>query len=96
VRDITRSAFYYQAKGKSKSNIQMMEMMGKPILQEPTVEVLTMQSMLEENGITAGYEQIRRLMRLANITIDFLAFSAGKVSKPKIKMIELKNFSECL
>ena len=66
--DITRSALYYQAKGESKSNIQMMEIMDKHILQEPTAGVLTMQSMLEEKGIIAGYERIRRLMRLANIT----------------------------
>jgi putative transposase len=66
--DITRSALYYQAKGESKSNIQMMEMMDKHILQEPTAGVLTMQSMLEEKGIIAGYERITRLMRLANIT----------------------------
>jgi len=66
--DITRSALYYRAKGESKSNIEMMELMDKHILQEPTAGVLTMQSMLEENGITAGYERIRRLMHLANIT----------------------------
>jgi putative transposase len=66
--DITRSALYYQAKGESKSNIQMMEIMDKHILQEPTAGVLTMQSVLEEKGIIVGYEWIRRLMRLANIT----------------------------
>jgi putative transposase len=38
--DITRSALYYQAKGESKFNIQMMEIMDKHILQEPTAGVL--------------------------------------------------------
>lgn len=37
------------------------------ILEEPTAGVLTMQSMLEEAGYKAGYERVRRLMRLANI-----------------------------
>jgi putative transposase len=46
----------------------MMKMVDKPILQEPTAGVLTMQSMVLEKVIIAGYEQIRRLMRLANIT----------------------------
>ena len=45
--------------------------MGKPILQEPTAGVLIIQSMLEENGIKAGYERIIQLMRLANISLIY-------------------------
>lgn len=41
--------------------------MDEHILKEPTAGVLTMQSMLQDQGISAGYERIRRLMRLANI-----------------------------
>lgn len=42
--------------------------MDKHILQEPTTGVLTMQSILEEKGIIAGYYRIRRLDRFASIT----------------------------
>lgn len=65
--DINRSSIYYEQKGESSENIQMMEIMDKHILDEPTAGVLTMQSMLEDQGINASYERIRRLMRLANI-----------------------------
>lgn len=44
-----------------------MQIMDKHILEEPTAGVLTMQSMLKEKGIEAGYERVRRLMRVANI-----------------------------
>lgn len=44
-----------------------MEIMDKHILEEPTAGVLTMQSMLQDKGMNAGYERIRRLMRFANI-----------------------------
>ena len=45
----------------------MMQLMDAHILEEPTAGVLTMQSMLEEKGYKAGYERVRRLMRLAII-----------------------------
>ena len=41
--------------------------MDKHILEEPTAGVFTMQSMLQDQGIAASYERVRRLMRLANI-----------------------------
>lgn len=65
--DINRSSVYYEPTGESKENLEIMEIMDKHILEEPTAGVLTMQSMLEDSGISASYERIRRLMRLANI-----------------------------
>lgn len=65
--DINRSTVYYNPKGESEENLSIMQIMDKHILEEPTAGVLTMQSMLEEQGIQASYERIRRLMRLANI-----------------------------
>ena len=44
-----------------------MRLMDEHILQEPTAGVLTMQSMLADNGYRAGYERVRRLMRKAAI-----------------------------
>lgn len=65
--DINRSTIYYEPKGESEANLEIMEIMDKHILEEPTAGVLTMQSMLEDKGIPASYERIRRLMRLSNI-----------------------------
>lgn len=67
ILEINRSGFYYEPKGEPQDNLKIMELMDKHILDEPTAGVLTMQSMLEDMGITAGYERVQRLMRLANI-----------------------------
>lgn len=65
---IQRSTYYYQPKGESNENLEIMRLMDAHILKEPTAGVLTMQSMLADNhNITASYERIRRLMRKANI-----------------------------
>ena len=64
---LCRASFYYVAKQEKPDNLQMMQLMDAHILEEPTAGVLTMQSMLEEKGYKAGYERVRRLMRLANI-----------------------------
>jgi putative transposase len=65
--EINRSNIYYQPKGENAENLQIMEMMDKHILEEPTAGVLTMQSMLADHDLNAGYERVRRLMRLGNI-----------------------------
>ncbi len=64
---ISRASFYYNPKQENAENLLMMQLMDAHILQEPTAGVLTMQSMLAEKGYKAGYERLRRLMRLANI-----------------------------
>lgn len=64
---LCRSSFYYVPKQENAANLQMMRLMDAHILEEPTAGVLTMQSMLGEKGYKAGYERVRRLMRLANI-----------------------------
>ena len=64
---ISRGCIYYKPKGESASNLAMMQLMDRHILEEPTAGVLTMQSMLEEKGYKAGYERVRRLMRKAAI-----------------------------
>ena len=64
---ISRSSFYYKPLGEKPENLEIMQIMDKHILEEPTAGVLTMQSMLSDKGIKAGYERVRRLMRKANI-----------------------------
>jgi putative transposase len=64
---MSRASFYYSPRQENADNLKMMQLMDAHILEEPTAGVLTMQSMLEEAGYKAGYERVRRLMRLANI-----------------------------
>lgn len=54
--------------GESPENLQIMATMDKHVLEEPTAGALTMQSMLQDNGITINIKRVRRLMRLANMT----------------------------
>jgi len=67
LMSISRSSLYYKPLGESSENLEIMQIMDKHILEEPTAGVLTMQSMLQDRGIKAGYERVRRLMRKANI-----------------------------
>lgn len=64
---LSKGSFYYVPKGESDQNLEMMRLMDRHILEDPTAGVLTMQDMLGENGLGAGYERVRRLMRLAGI-----------------------------
>ena len=64
---LNRSTFYYVPKGEKPENLEIMKLMDKHILAEPTAGVLTMQSMLKDKVYKAGYERVRRLMRKANI-----------------------------
>ena len=65
--DLGRSTLYYKPIGEKPENLEMMRLMDKHILEEPTAGVLTMQSMLLDKGIKAGYERVRRLRRKANL-----------------------------
>ena len=65
--ELSKGGFYYVRKGESQQNMEMMRLMDQHITEDPTAGVLTMQAMLEENGYKAGYERVRRLMRLADI-----------------------------
>lgn len=60
---LNRSRYYYKPIGESEENLRIMYLMDAHILEEPTAWVLTMQSMLKDEGFKAGYERVRRLMR---------------------------------
>ncbi len=65
--DINRSSVYYKNKGENSDNLEAMKPMDAHIMQEPTAGVLTIQCMLEEQGLRMSYERVRRLMRKAAI-----------------------------
>ncbi|MGD1839738.1 MAG: IS3 family transposase [Thermonemataceae bacterium] len=64
---LSKGSFYYEPKGESEENEQILNWLDRFHLQEPTAGVKTMQVLLEEQGIRAGYERVRRLMRKAHI-----------------------------
>lgn len=64
---LSRSGLYYKPVGEKPGNLEMMRLMDRHIMEEPTAGVLTMQAMLEDAGYKAGYERVRRLMRKAGI-----------------------------
>lgn len=64
---LSRSSYYFSPQGEKADNLEMMGLMDKHILEDPTAGVLTMQDMLEEKGYKASYERVRRLMRKACI-----------------------------
>jgi putative transposase len=54
LMNISRSSLYYKPLGEKPENLEIMRIMDKHILEEPTAGVLTMQSMLLDRGIKAG------------------------------------------
>ncbi len=64
---ISRGSIYYRPKGEKPENLEIMRLMDKHILVEPTAGILTMQSMLADRGHQVSYGRVRRLMRKANI-----------------------------
>ena len=64
---MSKGGFYYVRKVESAENLEMMRLMNQQITEDPTAEVLTIQTMLEENRYKAGLERVHRLMRLADI-----------------------------
>ena len=65
--EISRSSFYYNAKGENPENLEAMRLMDHHIMQEPTAGVITMKLMLKEKEINMSYERVRRLMRKDSI-----------------------------
>ena len=51
---VSRGNVYYAPKGENEQNLAMMRLMDAHILEEPTAGVLTMQSMLRDEGYHAA------------------------------------------
>jgi putative transposase len=65
---LAKGSFYYVPKGESEENLAIMRLMDTYILEDPTAGVLHhARYAFRKKGYKAGYERIRRLMRLAGI-----------------------------
>jgi len=67
VLEISRSSLYYKPVGESQENLQLMEIMDKLFLEDPTLGVLGMQDELIEYGLNYNVKRIRRLLRKMGI-----------------------------
>lgn len=66
---LSRSSYYYQRVGETAENLWYMELMDSYHLEEPTAGALRMRDMLEEHGYHVNIKRVRRLMRLARISV---------------------------
>lgn len=83
ILSIPRSSYYYNPKGESKENLEIMNLMDKENLEDPTAGVLTMQSMLRDNGIFISEGKVRRLMRKANINAIYPVKNLSQLGERK-------------
>lgn len=65
--ELNRSTAYYKPKGESEENLALMKAIDELYIERPTRGSRTMKDCLEDRGIHAGRERIRRLMRLMGI-----------------------------
>ena len=64
---LNRSTAYYKASGESEENLAVMRTIDELYIERPTRGSRTMKDCLEDRGIHAGRERIRRLMRLMGL-----------------------------
>lgn len=63
ILEINRSSVYYKPSGESGENLQLMNIMDRLFLEDPTLGVLGMQDELRQMQIFYNDKRIRRLMR---------------------------------
>lgn len=80
---VNRSTAYYKAKGENQANQQLMKIMDRLFMGDPTLGVLGMQDELEDEGHLAGHERIRRLLRKMNIEAIYPKRNLSRLGKAK-------------
>ena len=76
---ISRSAFYYDPKGESELNLEMMKLIDAQFLETPWYGSRQMARWLRRHGHGVGRPRTRRLMRLMGLTP---IYQAPKTSQP--------------
>jgi len=64
---ITRSSFYYQGKGESPLNLELMRLIDAQFLETPWYGSRQMARHLRRLGYTVGRKRVHRLMRLMGL-----------------------------
>ncbi|MDA3882689.1 MAG: IS3 family transposase [Bacteroidales bacterium] len=81
--DISRNTVYYQEKGESDENLELMRLMDEEFLEHPTHGVLQMQDYLYTMGIVANTKRIRRLLRKMGIMAIYPQKNLSKLGHVK-------------
>ena len=80
---VNRSSVYYQPRGESEENLELMRMMDQENLKHPTHGVLQMQDFLDQEGFWVNHKRIRRLMRLMDIRVTYPRRNLSKLGHAK-------------
>ncbi len=78
---ISRSSFYYEPKGESEMNLDLMRMIDKQFLETPFYGVRQMTWHLRNDGHVVNEKRIRRLMRLMGLMPIYQKPNTSKAAK---------------
>jgi putative transposase len=81
ILEVNRSTIYYQPKGESDENLELMRVLDKRHLDYPTHGVLQMQDFLLMLGLVVNIKRVRRLLRLMGIMAHYPKRNLSKVGK---------------
>ncbi|MBR8764706.1 IS3 family transposase ISAzo18 [Porphyromonas levii] len=79
---LNRSSLYYQPKGESEENLEMMRIIDKYHTEHPTTGVVHMRDMLRLRGYSVNEKRVRRLMRKMDILVIYPQRSLSKGTMP--------------
>lgn len=82
---IPRSSYYYESKGESTLNLDLMKHMDEHHLEHPTHGGLQMQDYLLGLGYHVNIKRVRRLMRLMDINVIWPKPILSKLGSAKYK-----------
>ncbi|MBR8806765.1 IS3 family transposase [Porphyromonas levii] len=68
---LTRSSLYYQPKGESEENLEVMRIIDEYHTEHPTSGVVHMRDMLRLRGYSVNEKRVRRLMRKMDILVIY-------------------------
>lgn len=81
ILELNRSSFYYQPKGESEENLNIMHLMDKIYMDNPTYGVLRMKDELLEHDLNVNEKRVRRLMRKMGLEAIYPKPNLSKLGK---------------
>ena len=82
---ISRSVYYYHAKGETDENLKIMELIDKQYTETPFYGVLKMCAYIRNLKIEVNIKRIRRLMRLMGLIAIYSKPNLSKANHEHIK-----------
>lgn len=81
--NVNRSSFYVAPVGESDENLELMKIIDKLFLKDPTLGVLGMQDELDDLGMCYNPKRIRRLMRKMGVEPIYPKRNLSRLGKAK-------------